>query len=658
MGALQQRSNGSQASELRNRRLAGSESGLQSSSRSGMNRRGTKRLGTNRRGIATSLIIAAIVAFLLVGGGFYLFSIKGTTEVVINPILSEVRQGEFINNVLDQGEIQSSENIEIRCKVRARNGTVNVIEVAPEGTRVKAGDFLVRLDKTGFEKELEQQKIAVANAQTAVIQADAALKAAEASKMEYLEGIFIQNEKTIQNEINDANAAIQTAEQENLQALAVLEHSTKLQSKGFITKQQLNADQFSVRRSEINLRKAKLSLELGEKKLEVLRNITRAKELVRLTSDIEAAVVKFKNSQESFKVEEDKLAEILQQIENCSITVPEGVEGQIVFAKESGRGGQQEWVLEEGAAVRENQILMRLPNPNKMEVKALINEQSITSIRPGMPASIKVDALNNQVLKGVVTKINQYAESSGWMPSSIRKYACMVRIIDPPVVLKPGMNASVSIQSQYEQSALLTPVQTVYGVGDRKFCLVKKPDNQWETREIEIDGDNSREVLVKSGLKVGEQLVMNPGAYKSLMVLPESVAETKIDVPESAKQDAVAATAQGGDAAAGGRGRPGEGRGGAGGGSAGGGGAGGPPGGFDMSAMVQRMMDRYDTNSDGKIDASEQEGLEERARGMVSQADSNSDGEITKEEIEASTKRMMERMQNGGGGPGGGRGPN
>ncbi len=615
--------------------------------------RGNVRSKSDRRGIATSLIITAIVAFLLVGGGFYLFTIKGKTELVINPILSEVRQGEFINNVLDQGEIQSSENIEIRCKVRARNGTVNVIEVAPEGTRVKAGDFLVRLDKTGFEKELEQQKIAVANAQTAVIQSDAALKAAEASKMEYLEGIFIQNEKTIQNEINDANAAIQTAEQENLQALAVLEHSTKLQSKGFITKQQLNADQFSVRRSEINLRKAKLSLELGEKKLEVLRNITRAKELVRLTSDIESAVVKLKNSQESFKVEEDKLAEILQQIDNCTIIVPEGVEGQIVFAKESGRGGQQEWVLEEGAAVRENQILMRLPNPNKMEVKALINEQSITSIRPGMPATIKVDALNNQVLKGVVTKINQYAESSGWMPSSIRKYACMVRIIDPPVVLKPGMNAAVSIQSQYEQAAVLTPVQTVYGVGDRKFCLVKKEDNQWETREIEIVGDNSREVMVKSGLKVGEQLVMNPGAYKSLMELPESTAETRIELPENVKQDALKSTT----ASADGDGRSGVGRGGEGRG-------GGRGGNFDPSAMVQGMMDRYDTNSDGKINASEQESLEERARGMVGQADSNGDGEITREEIETSTKRLMERMQNGGGGgpgsggPGGGRGPN
>ena len=107
-------------------------------------------------------------------------------------------------------------------------------------------------------------------------------------------------------------------------------------------------------------------------------------------------------------------------IGKCTIRVPDGVEGQVVYAKESSRGGN-DWVLEEGTSVRERQVLIRLPNPERMEVKALINEQSITQIRPGMPCSIKVDALTNVTLNGMVTKVNQYAESGGWMSSSVRK---------------------------------------------------------------------------------------------------------------------------------------------------------------------------------------------------------------------------------------------
>ncbi|MFO0260799.1 MAG: efflux transporter periplasmic adaptor subunit, partial [Planctomycetota bacterium] len=122
--------------------------------------------------------------------------------------------------------------------------------------------------------------------------------------------------------------------------------------------------------------------ELGLKKLEVLEKITREKELVRLTSDIEAAKVKAANDQEALEVEKSKLAEIQQQIANCKIVVPPGVEGQVVYGKESSRGGQ-DWVLAEGASVRENQVLLRLPNLKKMEVQALINEQSITQIESG-----------------------------------------------------------------------------------------------------------------------------------------------------------------------------------------------------------------------------------------------------------------------------------
>ncbi|HMP79539.1 MAG TPA: HlyD family efflux transporter periplasmic adaptor subunit, partial [Pirellulaceae bacterium] len=441
-----------------------------------------------RKGISAIMVIASAVFCLVITGGFYfMFAGRGERDT-ITPMLTVVKSGEFVSQVLDQGEIQSSENVEIRCRVRARNGTVNVIEVVPEGTRVKSGDFLVRLDATSFEKELEQQKIAVANAQTAVIQSNAAWRAAEASKKEYTEGLFVEQKKTIENQIYEAKAAIETARQEHSQAVAALHHSEIMQSKGFITFQQLAADKFAVEKALVNLKKAENSEALALKKLEVLELITLEKELVRLTSDIESAYVKLKNSEESLKVEEDRLADIQQQIANCYVVVPPGVEGQVVYGKESSRGGT-EWALEEGAAVRENQVLMRLPNPKKMEVKALINEQSITSIRVGMPATIKVDALNSQTLKGIVTKVNQYAEQAGWsMSSQIRKYAVFVRIFDPPEELKPGMNASVNIQVQYQQEGLLVPLQAVYGVGDEKYCLVKAGPKKWETRKIVAGG--------------------------------------------------------------------------------------------------------------------------------------------------------------------------
>ena len=619
-----------------------------------------------RRGSALALMLYGIAALVLIGLALYLTFRTSNTENKIDPILAEVEKGEFVSLVLDQGEVQSSENVEIRCEVKAQTRSLNVIEVAPEGTRVKEGDFLVRLDSSAFEQDLETQKITVANAATEVIQAEAALETAKETLKEYEQGIFVETKKQIENDIYDAQGQIETARQELNQAKATYNHSKKLQGKGFITKQQLEAAKFAVSRNEFALKRAVNLKALAEKQEQVLVEITKVKETVQLRSDIRAAEVKLSNEIESQKVEMAQLDDIRAQIKKCTVVVPAGVQGQVVYAKESSRGGN-DWVLEEGTTVRERQVLVRLPNPDKMEIKALINEQSITQIKEGMPAEINVDALNNEKLKGIVTKVNQYAERSGWMSSSVRKYAVFVRILDPSDALKPGMNASVSIQARYEPDAIKIPIQAVYAVQDSSFCLVKKGE-KWETRAVDVDGDNSQEVLIKSGLEVGEQVVLNPGTYKEIMELPESKLDTKIEISDEAharfkkarademKAEKSPAKKPSGEMAKKEEAKSGEGPGRGGRRGGGGGRRGGPPGGgFDASAIVDRMMQRYDTNSDGKIDATEIASIDERSRDRVKQGDKNGDGEVSKDELVKAMDAMMKRFQ-GGGGPGGGRG--
>ena len=73
--------------------------------------------------------------------------------------------------------------------------------------------------------------------------------------------------------------------------------------------------------------------------------------------------------------------------------------------------------------------------------------------------------------------------------------------------------------------------------------------------------------------------------------------------------------------------------------------------------MVDGMMSKYDTNSDGKIDATEMASLEGRAKSFIGGADADSDGTVTKAELTKSAKKMMSQWSGGGGGgPGGGGG--
>lgn len=485
-----------------------------------------------RSGAAAPFLIFGFVAVTLVSVGIYFYVNQNSGPEEIDPILSKVEVGEFVSQVIDQGEAQSSENIEIRCEARARNGSLSVLEVCDEGSMVAGGDFLVQLDSTAFEKELEQQNISLANAETGVIQAASNLETAKATKKEYIEGTFKQEQMKIENEINKAENDIISADIDLQVALDQKKHNKTLFAKGYITQNELQRSENQIIEAKNLVSQGKLSKKLGEEKLRVLQKISFEKEKIKLDADINAATVKLDSEKKSLAVEIEKLAEIKDMIEKCTIKVPEGVTGQVVFAKESSRGGN-DWILEEGTSVRQNQVLIRLPNPEKMEVKALINEQSITQIEEGMAATIKVDALNSSAsLKGVVTKVSEYAESSGWMSSSIKKYAVMVKIIDPPKTLKPGMNASVTIQVKYLPEALLAPIQTVYSVQDRQFCLAKVGD-KWETLEVEVGGDNSQMVYFDSGAEAGTELVLNPGGFKEYMELPEFEMETKIELPDS-----------------------------------------------------------------------------------------------------------------------------
>ena len=599
-----------------------------------------------RSGAATPFLIFGFVAVSLcfVGGYFYISQNNGPDE--IDPILSKVQLGEFVSQVLDQGEAQSSENIEIRCEARARNGSLSVLSVVPEGSLVKGGDFLVQLDSTSFEKELEQQNISLANAETGVIQAESNLESAKATKKEYIEGTFLANKLELKNAVFKGDGDIIEATQNLGVAVDILEHDRKLQAKGYATNQKLEMSRNEVASMKIKLEQGKLSRQLAVEKLRVLETISFAKEKVQLDADIRAAEVKLSSERKSLAVETEKLAEIEDMIDKCNIEVPEGVKGQVVFAKESSRGGN-DWILEEGTSVRQNQVLIRLPNPEEMEVKALINEQSITQIEIGMAATIKVDALNNKTLTGVVTKVNQYAESSGWMSSSIRKYAVLVKIIDPPPALKPGMNASVTIQVQYEPEALLAPIQCIYSVQDRQFCLAKMGE-QWKTLEVDLGGDNSQMVYIKSAVYDDKpveleniELVMNPGAFKEYMDLPELELETKIELPDAVTAE-IKAASKAASKSAGKKSDTGK---------SGGGGAG--ASGFAMPNSGAELIKQKDTDGDGKLTKDE---AGSPYSFFFDRVDTDGDTYLSASELDTSIKNMKNMRESGGGGGGGGRG--
>lgn len=464
------------------------------------------RRGDVRKGASIPVILSILFVVSLIVAGL-IFALGGSGgEELGAPVLVTAEKGLFEARVLDQGEIQSSDNYEFRCEVSSRFGETKVIWVIEEGKHVEAGDVLVELDRAKLDEALNEQQIAVNTGEKLVQQAQSALDAAVQAKEEYDLGTFVELERTIQNEIF-------LAEQELRQAEQYLQHSERLAAKSYVTDLQLESDRFAVE-------KAQNSLDLARQKLEILRNQTKKRMEIELSAQIDALTVDLENERDSLEIEKDLLEEINDQIEKCTIVVPEGVSGQVVYANKYNRRGS-EWVLEEGAMVMERQVLIRLPNPSQMQVRATVNESQIASVAAGQPVSIRVDALNDAPpLTGEVVKVNQYAEPDGWGGGGIRKYAVFIQINDPPATIRPGMNASVNILVERQEDAVLIPIQCLYERRKEYFVLIKNGET-FETREVEVGSTNSKSAWIVSGIDSGEEVVMAPRKHPELLELPE-----------------------------------------------------------------------------------------------------------------------------------------
>ena len=95
------------------------------------------------------------------------------------PMFHQVAEGPFDHIVLEQGEIESSSNNEVKCEVKGRGGSgTPILSVIPEGTLVKKGETLCQLDSSALDQDAKNQRIIVSSAESAVISAEAAVNKA------------------------------------------------------------------------------------------------------------------------------------------------------------------------------------------------------------------------------------------------------------------------------------------------------------------------------------------------------------------------------------------------------------------------------------------------------------------------------------------------
>jgi HlyD family secretion protein len=115
--------------------------------------------------------------------------------------------------------------------------------------------------------------------------------------------------------------------------------------------------------------------------------------------------------------------------------------------------------------------ILRLANLNEMEASVEVNENDIIRIHKSDTAIIDVDAYTGKQFKGIVTEVANSANTTGISIDQVTNFVVKIRIIREsyldlitdlnPAPFRPGMSASVEIQTTRAANIITVPIQAV-----------------------------------------------------------------------------------------------------------------------------------------------------------------------------------------------------
>ncbi len=621
------------------------------------------------------LLIAVIVIVVLAGSGYFGLEMLNTgTQASQEFVLHDVKSQDLDMVVMERGSLESAKNVDLVCEVEARSpqsAATTILQIVKEGTHVEKGTLVVELDSASLKDQITQQQIKVEQAKSQLTKATTELEitksqgdsdiqtaqiAVDLSEIDvrrYLQGDYLQEKRNIDGEIV-------ISEEELNRAKERLEYSEKLNKKGYVSTSEVEADRLSVTKS-LNSRN------VAREKLRVLEEYTKPRQVKNLESIHDEAKRKLDRAKSESKAkeaqsqsamlaqkltaetEESTLRKFERQLDKCKIFAP--VDGMVVYANDQGSmmrgGGGPQLQVEEGASVRERQKIIRIPDLKDMLVNVKVHEAKVNNVRPGHPASVRVESMPDRVFNGTVKTVATTADPQSFFSSSgVQVYTVMVSVDDEVEGLKPGMTAQVEIMCGRISSVIAIPVQAVVEREGQNYCFVLPPGQKTpELRRVVLGSSNDKMVVIeKDFLKAGETVVENLAA---VIKEDELVAIAKADAEKykAEKPVAVAKARPPGPPSGNGNGGPHAGN-------------GSPPGGVEATAKTgggggaAGMLQRHDKNGDGKISLADE--VPEDRRGMLTRLDTNSDGVVDADELAAMPARGgRQGGGSGGGGPGG-----
>lgn len=159
------------------------------------------------------------------------------------------------------------------------------------------------------------------------------------------------------------------------------------------------------------------------------------------------------------------------------------------------------------SSYQEGTVLMKMANMERLLFKGTVDEIDVGKLREGLDAEIKVGALPNDTVKGVLRKI--------WLKAEKKDNATVfpIEILVPrgrTIVLRAGFSANANIIIQRKEHVLIIPERLITFRNDSAFVKVALGTTKQEDRLIKTGLSDAINIEVKEGLKEGDEVVEKP----------------------------------------------------------------------------------------------------------------------------------------------------
>jgi len=192
--------------------------------------------------------------------------------------------------------------------------------------------------------------------------------------------------------------------------------------------------------------------------------------------------------------------------------------------------------------------MMRIANLNDMEVSVDVNENDIVKVGLGDTAEIEVDAYPNRKFLGTVTEIaNSASTTAATTSDQVTNFIVKIRILRSSYadltqkfgkrksVFRPGMSASVEIQTERARNVLAVPIEAVTVRAESALDTLKEEGASAKSKTVSLDvkelevevvfvrnGDkisirkvktgiqDDKMIQILEGLQPGEEIITGP----------------------------------------------------------------------------------------------------------------------------------------------------